>query len=429
MSIHKKTKPRIHVSSSISLIDSHIQIYITGLEPLQEVTIRASRIAEGLNDIYLESNATFIATKDGNVNLTEEAPITGSYTGIDGMGLFWSLDIIKIGERYESTQNDKNPLSPQNLTLSLEINGSIIDEINISRLWKSKQIVRYPIRENGLVATYFYNENKKAHPGIIVLGGSEGGLNEYLSALLASHNFSVLALAYFGIDNLPKQLVEIPLEYIKTAIEWMKQREEVTNNWLGIHGTSRGSELALLSACFFHEIKAVTSLNGSSIALSGIVPWSNATTLPPAWTFKGKALPYASPINPISVALECRKMFEEHRGMPYRKWYNALTSDSKVVENATIPVEKINGAVLLIAGEEDEADIVRLSKKAIDRLDTFHSPHFYKQLVYKGAGHSIGIPYLRINYNQGSKKDNAFASIDSWKKTIHFFQKSSQSQL
>ncbi|MGY2612619.1 acyl-CoA thioester hydrolase/BAAT C-terminal domain-containing protein [Bacillus pretiosus] len=113
--------------------------------------------------------------------------------------------------------------------------------------------------------------------------------------------------------------------------------------------------------------------------------------------------------------------------MPYRKWYNALTSDSKVVENATIPVEKINGDVLLIAGEEDEADIVRLSKKAINRLDTFHSPHFYKQLVYKGAGHSIGIPYLRINYNQGSKKDNAFASIDSWKETIHFFQKSAQS--
>lgn len=48
--------------------------------------------------------------------------------------------------------------------------------------------------------------------------------------------------------------------------------------------------------------------------------------------------------------------------MPYRKWYNALTSDSKVVENATIPVEKINGDILLIAGEEDEADIVRLSK-------------------------------------------------------------------
>ncbi|MEM5602426.1 acyl-CoA thioesterase/BAAT N-terminal domain-containing protein [Bacillus cereus] len=173
--------------------------------------MRASRIAEGLNDIYLESQATFIATKDGNVNITEQAPITGSYTGIDGMGLFWSLDIIKISEHYDSTRNYKNPLSPQNLTLSLEINGSTIDEINISRLWKAKQIVRYPIRENGLVATFFYNENKKANPGIIVLGGSEGGLNEYLAALLASHNFSVLTLAYFGIDNLPKQLVEIPL--------------------------------------------------------------------------------------------------------------------------------------------------------------------------------------------------------------------------
>src|SRR5699024_11289262 len=56
-------------------------------------------------------------------------------------------------------------------------------------------------------------------PTIVVLGGSEGGLSESSAALLASHGFNTFALAYFGIEDLPKELVNIPLDYIEGRSE------------------------------------------------------------------------------------------------------------------------------------------------------------------------------------------------------------------
>lgn len=335
-------KPKIIVSSLDSLIDSRIDIQVVGLLPRQIVTLRARRITVGSQEVFLESYAKLVADHFGVVDLNTQKPIEGSYNCIDGMGLFWSMDVIKVQSGKNSSSVAGHVLEPQKITITLESEDTILDEITLKRQWKTNQITRSPVRENGLIGTFFSNEDKKPRPGIIVVGGSEGGLNEYPAALLASQGFSVLALAYFGIEHLPERLVEIPLEYVKTAIDWFLERPEVNNDWLGIHGTSKGSELALLSGCYFSEIKSVVSLNGSSIALSGIVPWSDEETLPPSWIYKGEAIPYASPINPTKIALECKEMWGKKIGYPYLKWYDAITSDVDIVEKATIPVEKIN---------------------------------------------------------------------------------------
>ncbi|WP_342539578.1 acyl-CoA thioesterase/bile acid-CoA:amino acid N-acyltransferase family protein [Heyndrickxia sp. FSL K6-6286] len=352
MSLMNKNKPRIVVSESISLIDSPVKITIQDVKPGKKVTIKAKRIATGLKRLELESYAIFIVDRSGKVELDSEEPISGSYSGVDGMGLFWSLELTKIEELSLNSEYNVAPLAPQIFTLYLEINQTIVHEIKITRLWKSDNIARHEIRENGLVATLFCMNDRTPLPAIIVLGGSEGGINEYLPALLSSHGFTVFALAYFGMEDLPKQVVRIPLEYMKSAIDWIKSRPEAIPNWIGIHGTSKGSELALLTASYFQEIKAVVSLNGSAISFSGIVPWSEDEKLPPAWTYKGIPIPYASPKNPINVALECIEMRQKGVGDPLEKWYNALCSDPEVVEKAVIPVEKINGNILLVSGKE-----------------------------------------------------------------------------
>lgn len=420
MSLMNKNKPRIVVSEPISLIDSPVKITIQDVKPGEKVTIKAKRIATGIKKLELESYAIFIVDRSGKVELDSQEPISGSYSGVDGMGLFWSLDLTKIEELSLNSEYNVAPLAPQTFTLYLEINQTIVHEIKITRLWKSDHIALHEIRENGLVGTLFCMNDRTPLPAIIVLGGSEGGINEYLPALLSSHGFTVFALAYFGMEDLPKQVVRIPLEYMKSAIDWIKSRPEAIPNWIGIHGTSKGSELALLTASFFQEIKAVVSLNGSAISFSGIVPWSEDEKLPPAWTYKGIPIPYASPKNPINVALECIEMRQKGVGDPLEKWYNALCSDPEVVEKAVIPVEKINGNILLVSGKEDFT--YRYSKKAIDRLQSYESSYNYKHLIYEGAGHSIGIPY--VYYSQGNKKATATASLDSWKRTIEFFHES-----
>lgn len=414
----KVEKPQISVSAVKSLVDAPVDIAISGVKPGQEVTIRANRVTESKNYLYFSSFATFIADNDGKVDLNNRAPINGSYSGIDGMGLFWSLEINKIEERKKNSSKDQI-LPPQVITFALEIENKVVDEIRIERLWKAENLSRESVRENGLVGTFFY-ENQKPKPAIIVLGGSEGGLNEHLGALIASKGFTVLVLAYFGVESLPKRLVKIPVEYIRASIDWIKNRPEAKNGWLGIHGSSRGSELALLSASLYSDINAVVTLSGSAISFSGIVPWSDEEKLPPAWTHNGNPIPYATSKNPINTAIECRRLWKNKAGNPLEKWYKALTADKSIVEKATIQVEKINGSILLISGNEDIT--VNFSRRAIERLEKHNFQNEYKHLIYDGAGHSLGIPYVYCN--QGKKKETAYASVDSWKKTIDFYLRS-----
>ncbi|WP_433750481.1 acyl-CoA thioesterase/bile acid-CoA:amino acid N-acyltransferase family protein [Falsibacillus pallidus] len=415
-------KPWIRVDRMTSLVDSPINIMIFDVEPQIEVTIKAHRVVEGERIFHFSSNATFISDDKGQVDLNIQAPISGTYSCTDGMGLFWSLEVSKIVEKNEklTSNSSSETLPPQIFTLSLVVDEQVVNEIQIERLWKADNILRKSIRENGLIATLFSNKDGQPRPAVIMLGGSGGGLNEFQGSLLASHGFTVLVLAYFGIDHLPQSLVEIPLEYIETAIEWIKKCPEAQKGWLGIHGVSRGSELALLSASFFHDIKAVVSLNGSSILFSGIVPWTEEETLPPAWLYKGEPVPYAAPFNPIQAAMECRAMAQNRTGDPIAKWYKALTADPVIVDKATIHVENINGPILLISGEEDVT--LAFSKKAIERLNNHSFKESYNHLIYPDAGHSIGIPYVFFNGKQ--KEATARASADSWRKTIEFFRES-----
>ena len=55
-------------------------------------------------------------------------------------------------------------------------------------------IAREPVRDDGLVGTFFAPADGTARPGVLVVGGSDGGLSEGMAALLASHGFAVLAL-------------------------------------------------------------------------------------------------------------------------------------------------------------------------------------------------------------------------------------------
>ena len=69
-----------------------------------------------------------------------------------------------------------------------------------------------------------------------MLGGSEGGLGAgaaRVARAIAEHGYAVLQLAYFGAPGLPKQLQLIPLEYFKTAIDWLAAQPGVDPRRMG----------------------------------------------------------------------------------------------------------------------------------------------------------------------------------------------------
>jgi acetyl esterase/lipase len=90
---------------------------------------------------------------------------------------------------------------------------------------------------------------------VVVFGGSEGG-NFMIDAagLLAAHGYPTLSLAYFGEPGLPKELVNVPLEYFARAVRVLRRQPGVDPDHIAVMGDSRGGEAALLVASTFPHL-------------------------------------------------------------------------------------------------------------------------------------------------------------------------------
>ncbi|GAA0323867.1 hypothetical protein GCM10008931_14250 [Oceanobacillus oncorhynchi subsp. oncorhynchi] len=155
-----------------------------------------------------------------------------------------------------------------------------------------------------------------------MLGGSEGGLHEENTALLASYGFNTLALAYFGMEDLPYELVNISADYIEKAINWLGNQPNVDTKKIGMVGTSKGRELALLSASMFPAIKAVAGYAPSSVVYPGISQNNSSSS---SWKYKGEELPYAKGKAPEKVGASLGKSIQTGEPIIFRDWYFHLT--------------------------------------------------------------------------------------------------------
>jgi len=129
--------------------------------------------------------------------------------------------------------------------------------------------VKTSVTANGLVADLYMPADAKGRlPAIIELGGSEGGMGAATARdarLHALHGYAVLQVAYFDAPGLPKDLGLIPLEYFKTAIDWLRAQPGVDPDRIGVVGGSIGGEVALAVASHYPQIKVVVAAMPSSV--------------------------------------------------------------------------------------------------------------------------------------------------------------------
>lgn len=311
--------PSIYVIQNNSLIDTSLEIRITNLPPCEVVTVKAEMCDNtGTN---WESHAEFMSDNRGAINLSTAQPISGTYFSPDISGLFWSMVPISNDKPKRRT-----PLKPLKTKITLMGEQKVLAGTSVIRDVVSPEVDRFPIRERGLVGTFFCHSKGGPLPTIIVLGGSEGGLREGNAALLASYGFNTLALAYFGIEDLPKELVKIPLDYIENAIGWLGDNPNVDSTKIGIFGTSKGGELALLSSSMCPSIKAVAGYVPSGVVYPGL---SQSAPGVSSWQFKGESLPFARGEVPKKVTTELNQAI--HRGEPisWRKTYQYWSEGEK----------------------------------------------------------------------------------------------------
>jgi uncharacterized protein len=259
------------------------------------------------------------------------------------------------------------------------------------------------VGDNGLIADLFTDTTFQSRKAIIMLGGSEGGkvwssirIRRPIE-LLVQKGYSVLSLAYFKAQGLPYSLQEIPLEYFEKAFDWLSTQKEIVANNYAVLGGSKGAEAALLLGSKYKQVKAVIAFSPSCVVWQGIPVkrFEIVKDVKSSWSYMGESLPFLA--YPTSVKkmdlllLRLKKMHEE-----------ALQNTTST-KYATIQVERVQGAILLISGEQDRWwPATYMSKMIMARLKDNKFDYNYEHIAY-----NIGHEGIIMNKN-------------AWRKTFTF---------
>ncbi|UTR07331.1 acyl-CoA thioesterase/BAAT N-terminal domain-containing protein [Alkalihalobacillus sp. LMS6] len=422
--------PRLVITTQHAFIDQPLQISVYDCSSHQKMTIEVKTSDD--TEAVFTASATYEANQDGNIHLAHHAPVSGSYQGVDPEGLIWSMDRKdkKFGDYF-----NKSTSHPLTYEFTLKDNKNVtLDLVQVHRKFYDETVKRVQVHEPDVVGTLFYPDTDHTFPGVLLLGGSDGGVNEHAAALLASKGYSVLSLAYFGAEGVAKDLENVPLEYFEHATNWLKTHSSVDET-VSLIGYSRGGELALLLASTYNCFQAVIAGAPSAYVTSGL---RNTIYAPiPAWTLGNKPIPY------LKFAYTTKHFFRMGTSILTRKPFSFLPiwalSQRKAnnLDDVRIPVEHIHAPLLTIAGEKDEcwpaADYARIVQHELHdkRTDNEH-------LYYEEGGHFLAFPYgipgmptstymhvgggMVMDFG-GTKKGNADAARETWQHVQDFLYK------
>ncbi|MER5865270.1 acyl-CoA thioesterase/bile acid-CoA:amino acid N-acyltransferase family protein [Kitasatospora sp. NPDC002040] len=370
-----------------ALADQAVRLRITGLEPQAEVTVTA-RTTDYLDTTW-QAQATFVADQQGTVDLSTTAPRSGSYQGVDGMGLFWAMNPspAEADGAYFITRYPQLEGSYQ-VHLTVDTGGRQQAARALERRWTATGVTarRLTLAADGVTGELFRPPPGPARrPAVLVFGGSEGGTSQnFTAALLASHGYPALSLGYFALPGLPPTLQDVPLEYFATAARLLAAETGADPARLLAMGYSRGSEAALLLAQHYPDL-----VHGTVVYAPAARVHAGFPSGPTAWTLGGAPVP-----------------------------------------TGTIPLDRVTGPVLAIAGADDELWPSADSAEQIARAIAPDGPP-HRALVYPGAGHLVGtFPYLamdttpantaagRTNRYGGTRAGNAAAQAAGWRQVL-----------
>ncbi|MBN9108859.1 MAG: prolyl oligopeptidase family serine peptidase [Pseudonocardia sp.] len=233
-----------------------------------------------------------------------------------------------------------------------------------------------------------------ARPAVLVVGGAEGGLTvDPLAAALARNGFPSLAVAYFGLPDLPPTLSRIPLEYFAGALRTLAAQPGGDPHRIVVWGVSRGSEVAQLLAVDFPELVAGVVADSPS----SVVHASSVSPDIAAWTLGGRDVAYAS----------------------------VAHQDDPQAPGATIDDAAIAGPVLTICGDADRlwpscafADAIAARSPRVTTLVRPGAGHAFVGLHLQGA-QAPGVA-ARSAAAGGSAEANTDAAIDAFDRAVRF---------
>lgn len=153
---------------------------------------------------------------------------------------------------------------------------------------------------------------------------------------------------------------------------------------------SKGAEIGLAMACFLKQVVATVCINGPNAIFDFPFKYRDLVMLP-----------VHSFVERMQTDVSGAVRLFHYRGDP----------QDKVNQQSVLPIEKAQGQILFIIGENDQSINSReYAKQALEQLKS-HGRSNGRMLVYPGAGHLIEPPYAPLCY---ASRNNAGSLILLW---------------
>src|SRR5581483_775968 len=223
---------RLQVSAepAAGLLDDVPDIKVRGATPAELVTIRAD--ATDADDRMWTAEACFRANNEGVVDLALDAPVEGPYERADPTGMFWSMRPVEGDMGW--------PIRSRLSVLLTARTGSDLSQCQVHRTY-ARGLDNRRVEEDGLRGHFLAPKQAEGLPGVIFLGGDEGGIALAPGAFLASHGFAVLVLAYLNFPGLPNRGDTLAVDYLRAGLEWLINNAAVDPSRVSAVGFSRGA--------------------------------------------------------------------------------------------------------------------------------------------------------------------------------------------
>ena len=264
----------------------------------------------------------------------------------------------------------------------------------------SKKIIT-SVQTEGFEAVLYPGDGRKDKV-MIVMSGSDGGMTLTKQESEFYHKNGIPALALFKTKQTPKELSRVLVEFVEKAIVWLKKQGY---QQVGIDGTSKGSEMALVAASLFSDLSCVIVRVPSHFVSEGLTGSgkNKAPSGTSCWSYRGRELPYA-PYR--SRTFNILQMFMREKEMHII----TFNRDKDITPETLIPIENIKAPVLMLSSTHDEVwpsyeSAVYMEKK----LNEIGFPYPHKHIAYKHMSHAVltRLPWMAFKSERQHPEDCA----------------------
>uniref|UniRef100_A0A3P9HRV9 Uncharacterized protein n=1 Tax=Oryzias latipes TaxID=8090 RepID=A0A3P9HRV9_ORYLA len=392
--------------SARCLYDKLIQVKVSHLKSRQVVSIKASSTDE--RGVLFSSSATYRADGNGEIDLVRDASLSGSYVGVEPMGLLTTLKPNIVNKLFVK---DK-ALEPHMVKFSVhdeEEQDRMLAEATNERFLMADGVSRVSVEEGNFHGVLFTPPGKGPFPAVLDLCTM---MSEKRAALLADKGFVVLTVpvTHKKTDNLKM----IHLDPFEEAINFLLQQPKVGSKRIGIISKSKSADVALSLAAFVPGVEAVVWICGCS-----------ANTVLPLFYKKKQILP--------ALMFDTKKLIPTQSGIFIAKY--AMHDPLKEENRATlIPIEQANTHFLFVASEDDlnwDSNIYMM--EMMERLKR-HGKNNFESVCYPRAGHLLEPPYGPFCHSSfhmflkrallwgGEPSAHVAAEVHMWKKIQQFLK-------